>query len=396
MIMKKKIAIYNLNTYPEMSGGSERSCLELAKELKENGEDVSVITLNPFKSGFSDFVYEGINIHKLPLLNLYWPTLKKKRSLILKAAWNVIDIFNIPMVLLLCIWLKKRHYNVVHTNNIKGASPWIFPMLKVFGFRVVHTTRDFYLLDNGSWYRDLSSEHNDIKTRIKRLNKLWCANFVDCAVFNSQYMKDYHTACGFFKKSDKKVIYNGFDSGKYFKSMESNVDIKTFGYIGRLSPEKGLDILFDNFVRFEPDLYKLVIAGATKDEFITAYPERESILNQRNDIVFIGTVDNTKFYEKVDCVIVPSKYNEPFGRVAMEAIFMGKPVIVSNSGGLPEQIVPGVHGVICSNDDYHSAMQEIIIKMQMLPSRDFKSPDLTKFTLNFSAKEYLAAYSEGK
>ena len=75
---------------------------------------------------------------------------------------------------------------------------------------------------------------------------------------------------------------------------------------------------------------------------------------------------------------------------------MGKPVIVSNSGGLPEQIVPGVHGVICSNDDYHSAMQEIIIKIQMLPSRDFKSPDLTKFTLNFSAKEYLAAYSEGK
>lgn len=30
MTAERKIAIYNLNTYPEMSGGSERSCLELA------------------------------------------------------------------------------------------------------------------------------------------------------------------------------------------------------------------------------------------------------------------------------------------------------------------------------------------------------------------------------
>lgn len=50
---KRKIAIYNLNTYPEMSGGSERSCLELAKELITLGEDVRVVTLNPFKDGFN-------------------------------------------------------------------------------------------------------------------------------------------------------------------------------------------------------------------------------------------------------------------------------------------------------------------------------------------------------
>ncbi|WP_417654601.1 hypothetical protein, partial [Klebsiella oxytoca] len=64
---KRKIAIYNLNTYPEMSGGSERSCLELAKELINLGEDVKVVTLNPFKNGFSNFQYDNVNILKLPL-----------------------------------------------------------------------------------------------------------------------------------------------------------------------------------------------------------------------------------------------------------------------------------------------------------------------------------------
>jgi glycogen(starch) synthase len=394
--MNKKIAIYNLNTYPEMSGGSERSCIELAKELINSGEDVSVVTLNPFTSGFNTLKYDGVKISKIPLLNLYWPTLKKKRHFILKAAWNIIDIANIPMALLLCIWLKINKYDVVHTNNIKGASPLIFPILKLFGFKVVHTTRDFYLLDSGAWYRCLSAEHNDIKLKLKRLGKLWCSNFVDYAIFNSRYMQEYHIACGFFKNTKKKVIYNGFDPEKYAIRKNNRSDISVFGYIGRLSPEKGLDILFDSFLKFKPNLYKFVIAGATAEEFTIMYPERAHILPKRNDINFIGTVDNTEFYDQVDCVIVPSRYNEPFGRVAMEAIFMGKAVIVSSSGGLPEQIIPGVNGVVCNDGDYYSAMNTIINKASNLHGDDFKKTDLTQFTLKFSANEYLSTFRGDK
>ncbi|WP_411705578.1 glycosyltransferase [Edaphovirga cremea] len=393
--MKKKIAIFNLNTYPEISGGSERSCIELAKALNDNGENAAVISLNAFTDGYRNFTYEGVTINKLPLLNLYWPTTKKKRNILLKAVWNIIDIANIPMALSLCIWLKKRKYDVVHTNNIKGASPWVFPMLKLFGFRVVHTTRDFYLLDRGAWYRDLNSEHNTFKLKLERLNKLWCSSFVDCVVFNSEYMQKYHTACGFFKKTEKKVIYNGFNPDVYSNKQKNNAQIKAFGYIGRLSPEKGLDLLFDNFVKFEPNAYKLIIAGATRDDFIAAFPEREDILKGRDDIDFIGIVNNITFYDKVDCVIVPSKYNEPFGRVAMEAIFMGKSVIVSEKGGLPEQIFPGVNGVVCANEDYFTAMKKITKNSKYNFETNAGQPDLTRFTLEFSAKEYLSAFNRG-
>ncbi|HCD7450379.1 TPA: glycosyltransferase, partial [Klebsiella pneumoniae] len=98
------------------------------------------------------------------------------------------------------------------------------------------------------------------------------------------------------------------------------------------------------------------------------------------------------FYHKVDCVVVPSRYNEPFGRVAMEAIFMGKSVIVSDRGGLPEQIINGVHGVVCKDDNYNTAMQKIYL------TRNDKSYnlnlDLNEFTINYCAQAYLDVYKE--
>ena len=390
--MSEKIAIYNLNTYPEMSGGSERSCIELAKALSVKNKDVTVVSLNAFREGFNKFNFDGVEIYKLPLLNLYWPTTKKKRSFFVKALWNVIDIANIPMALLLCFWLKKRKFDVVHTNNIKGVSPWIFPMLKLFGFKIVHTTRDYYLLDSGAWYRDLSSEHNTLLLKLKRINKYWCSNFVDYAVFNSKYMRDYHAECGFFKYSQKKVIYNGFNSATYTNNEKEKKPIRNFGYIGRLSKEKGIDGLFDGFIKFKNNEYKLIIAGASYEDFLSLYPEYEKTLKERYDIDFIGVVDNIEFYKKVDCVIVPSKYNEPFGRVAMEAIFMGKAVIVSDKGGLPEQILPGVRGAICKDDDYYNAMKKIIEEDEQLLSHS--TPNLKQFTMEFCAEEYFSIYRE--
>lgn len=391
---KRKIAIYNLNTYPEMSGGSERSCLELAKELLNLGENVSVVTLTPFRNGFEYFKYNGVDIYKIPLLNLYWPAKKEKRKIITRVMWNVMDIANLPMVLFICTWMKYKGFNIIHTNNIKGASPLIFPFLKLFGFKVVHTTRDYYLLDSGAWYRDKEGSHNKTDLRMKRCIKKLFSKFVDYVIYNSNYMQDYHNKCGFFQMTNNKVIYNGFDPGVYAgREVSLNSGINVFGYIGRMSKEKGVDLLIDGFIKFPKDRFKLIIAGATKQDFIEVYPSRINEIEGRDDIIFLGVIENTEFYKHVDCVVVPSKYNEPFGRVAMEAIFMGKAVIVSPNGGLPEQIISGVNGVVCYDEDYHSSMKDII-RLDMQKNKNDVQPDLTQFTLRHCAKEYLEVYRE--
>lgn len=393
---KRKIAIYNLNTYPEMSGGSERSCLELAKELINLGEDVKVVTLNPFKNGFSNFQYDNVNILKLPLLNIYWPTEKRKKSFLKKIVWNVIDIANLPMCVMISLFLKKQGVNIVHTNNIKGASPLIFIILKLFGFKIVHTTRDYYLLDDGSWYRNINAEHKTYKLNAKRYIKRIFSKPVDYVVYNSEYMLKYHQACGFFEGTKCQVVYNGFDPLIYTnKDISSKPNkINVFGFIGRVSEEKGLDLLIDGFLKFNEGEYQLIIAGATADDFLEIYPQYESSIKDRKDIRFVGFCENIDFYSQVDCVVVPSRYNEPFGRVAMEAIFMGKSVIVAERGGLPEQIVPGVVGTVCKDDDYYSSMKNIIeLYKDESQIRDEKI-DLNKFTINYSAHAYLDIYKE--
>ena len=106
-------------------------------------------------------------------------------------------------------------------------------------------------------------------------------------------------------------------------------------------------------------------------------------------------MESDKFYDMVDCVIVPSEYNEPFGRVAMEAIFKNRYVIVSDKGGLPEQIVEGVVGVICKDNQYYDCMNAIISTYN---ARD-KEPlnynglaSLLQFTIEHSAEQYLKIY----
>ncbi|HCT7447600.1 TPA: glycosyltransferase [Klebsiella variicola] len=393
MTAERKIAIYNLNTYPEMSGGSERSCLELAKELIKLGEDVRVVSLNPFLNGVKVLEYEGVRIEKIPLLNIYWPTGKKKKSFIAKVVWNIIDIANIPMSLYLAIYLKKNRINLVHTNNIKGVSPTIFPIMRWFGIKTVHTTRDYYLLDNGAWYRDIQSQHNTMVLRARRALKKILSSSADFIVYNSKYMKEYHESCCFFNHKRNQVIYNGFDPSVYKSNEKQNDNVKyTFGFIGRVTEEKGLDLLVNGFLEFNNDEFNLVIAGSTLEEYLSLYPEKEKEIRRRTDISFLGVVDNKFFYNKVDCVVVPSRYNEPFGRVAMEAIFMGKSVIVSDRGGLPEQIINGVHGVVCGDNNYAKAMQKIFLThTDKALNLDI---DLNKFTINYCAQAYLEVYKE--
>ena len=85
MIDERKIAIYNLNTYPEMSGGCERSCLELAKELIRLGEDVRVISLNPFLSGVNFLQYEGVRNRKITFIEYLLANIKKEEKFFKKG-----------------------------------------------------------------------------------------------------------------------------------------------------------------------------------------------------------------------------------------------------------------------------------------------------------------------
>jgi len=64
------------------------------------------------------------------------------------------------------------------------------------------------------------------------------------------------------------------------------------------------------------------------------------------NVRWLGWVAPAEFFERVDAVIMPSLWHEPFGRVVVEARAYGVPVIAAKRGGIPETIVPGETGVL--------------------------------------------------
>jgi glycosyltransferase involved in cell wall biosynthesis len=114
------------------------------------------------------------------------------------------------------------------------------------------------------------------------------------------------------------IISHDFSTPKKLKNivMVSNQEHKGFGIFKSLS-EKFLDLKFT----------AVGVSGVT------------SIKKISENLYFEGWQKTPKdFILKADLILVPSVWEEPFGRIAIEALYCGRMVIVSDKGGLPEAV----------------------------------------------------------
>jgi len=124
------------------------------------------------------------------------------------------------------------------------------------------------------------------------------------------------------------------------------------GFVGRLEPVKGLDVLLDAFARLTTPA-SLVIAGEGSER---ARLQRriDSLSVPARIISAVGYADMPSFLKSLDVLVLPSitilpLHREQFGRVLVEAMAAGVPVIGSSSGAIPE--VVGDAGLIVPERD---------------------------------------------
>lgn len=149
------------------------------------------------------------------------------------------------------------------------------------------------------------------------------------------------------------TIYNGLEKPQ-LESADISFQPLQLLAIGRVVPEKGFDTALEAMPKIlakRPDA-RLTIAG---DGPVKAQLEKQAkALGIQSVVTFTGWVTPEKVYELMNdasLVVVPSRWREAFGLVALQAAQMARPVVASRVGGLPEVVADGETGIIVEKEN---------------------------------------------
>ena len=128
-------------------------------------------------------------------------------------------------------------------------------------------------------------------------------------------------------------------------------------FAGDVSYEKGAGVLLQAFARTGQSAMSLVLIGR---QFLEPGPE------EARGVIRIDPLDHGSVLEafrRCALAVVPSLWPEPSGLVALEAMAMGKPVIASRTGGLPEVVVHGETGLLVRCGDVEELQRALRLLM---------------------------------
>ena len=158
----------------------------------------------------------------------------------------------------------------------------------------------------------------------------------------TQQIKNNLDYCGLKEKTI--IIPLGFDNKKFNRiSRFQNNQKFTISYFGKIEPKKGLHTLlkalnllnFDNWI-FVLDLYDI----SSLDYYKSIKSDLTKLYNNKKLKLLKCNHDNiNKFMKQTDLTVVPSEWNEQYGRVIQESAACGSIVIGSRVGAIPEILI---------------------------------------------------------
>ncbi len=173
---------------------------------------------------------------------------------------------------------------------------------------------------------------------------------------NPFYLKKYAEA-GF--DQSKLCIKPNFLFDQEAEQYASDTDENYALFIGRISPEKGIEIVIDAFKNLP---FKVKIAGTGDDAYVASLKERSSGFS---NIEFCGFASGDKKHnllKSASFLIVPSIWYENFPMTILEGYAYQKPVIASNIAGLPHIVKDQSTGYLFEPENSKS-LQSAVINM---------------------------------
>ena len=333
---------------PFMDGGGPISAMAVAKLLIAAGHAVEVVNVS---GEDKREVYEGVPVRRLPSLNIDW-NYRLPRPAWKKLAWHALENFNPRAFAAMRREIRRVKPDLVLTDSIENVNVATWGAAKSLGVPTCHILRSTFLLCwKGSMRRgDTNCGRACGSCQATSLGKKAMSRFVDAVIGETDFILGRHLEHGYFPNAKAHRVPGAIAavSAEGPRPAPSGRPVR-FGFIGMHDPGKGLDSLARAARRLAGDpSIEFVVAGSGSSDYARAVPELFAGSNTR----LVGWTTPADFFPTIDALVVPSVFEEPFGRVAIEAFAQGVPVVGARSGGIPETITPGRDGFLFTpNDD---------------------------------------------
>jgi glycosyltransferase involved in cell wall biosynthesis len=187
------------------------------------------------------------------------------------------------------------------------------------------------------------------------------AAYIDHFIAISQYYADYFAPLAGIDPAKITLVRPGIALDDYLNykptsGLKSPDGSLTIGYLARISPEKGLHLLADAFIRLcksgqFPGL-RLKAAGylsRAHSSYVDGIRRRLKKAGVSDQADIIGTVDRQQkldFLHSLDVFSVPTVYRDPKGLPVLEALASGVPVVQPEHGAFPELLAATGGGLL--------------------------------------------------
>ena len=177
----------------------------------------------------------------------------------------------------------------------------------------------------------------------------------DGAVFIADHLRE--TVMETIKGSkNTEIIYNPVEIETDVESS-GKPDSPTFVTASSLVREKGVDLAIEALGKLTEHYQNASLQvfgdGPLRDDL----EELAKETCPSGTVIFEGRVPPAEVYERISsatATIFPSRWNEPFGRVTVESLVLGTPVVGSNAGGIAEVVANGKTGLLFKSGDVDS------------------------------------------
>jgi glycosyltransferase involved in cell wall biosynthesis len=345
------------NAFYYERGGCEVYTFALSKELAEHGHEVVPFSMSDernFPSEYEEYFVDNIDFSEVSAdLNF---------SRRIKAAIRV--LYSNEAKRKIRRLIERTDPDLAHVHNIAHhLSPSILVGIKQFGLPIVQTLHDYKLICPSTllfcggrvcerckykkYYNAVihrckrgsigASALAALELYVHRVMRIYEDN-VDVFIAPSRFLRDKMIE---FRMDGRKIVHipQLIDTAAYAPQYEGRDYLV---YYGRLSGEKGLHTLVDALRLLRNAKLYIAGEGPLKSDL-------ESRAADVKGIRFLGYVEHEKLKELVRnamFVVVPSECYENAPMSVYEASALGKPVVGSRIGGIPELIEDGVTGLL--------------------------------------------------